>query len=386
MSVIGNLSRLNLLSYLIISGISLRWILDGANLGIIGSMFIFISFGFFLCTAKNIEVPKKFAYFIAIVLAIFSFSYINVWYRHSEIFYQLKPLMRYLSYIFVFVLCFNLNIKSKTIYKLFTILIIIQFIVCLYQVIILQESRPSGTLQNNNHINYLLVSYIIVTFFVNRNYFKIVFSTLFLLSMKGMGGVVSLILAIFIYIFFDLKGIKKIYYTIIPLLMIFISSFFLQERINEQLMVVNVDERIQAGQSGGDGGSLVWRIVTWSQHLEYLKKESALTFGLGIDTSSSVSPYSTPASSFDPHSDYILMIIDYGLLLTSIFLLYSVSILLFTFYRRKKSIVYECQFYLMIVLMAGAFVGNILTQSSLMLILFSLFGSLYREMHNDRFY
>ncbi|MCR9619813.1 O-antigen ligase family protein [Vibrio antiquarius] len=290
-----------------------------------------------------------------------------------------------MSYIFVFVICYSSNIKSKQIYHLFGLLIVFQFIICMYQFFILHDPRPNGTLQNNNHVNYLLVSFIVVTFVIYRNYLKIFLSASFLLFMNGMGGVISVLISLVIYVFFELKGKKKIFFSFIIFFAITVSTYFLQDRIHEQMKVLEVKERIDSGQSGGDGGSLVWRIVTWTQHIEYLQSENSLLLGFGIDTSSSVSPYSTPVSKFDPHSDYVLMIIDFGLFGSFLIVCYLLFIMSFTFIKRKKSPIFECQFYLMVALMSGAVVGNIVTQSTLMLVLFSLFGCLYRELKYDRF-
>jgi hypothetical protein len=201
--------------------------------------------------------------------------------------------------------------------------------------------------------------------------------------MGGLGGVFSVLITFFVYGVSSVRGLKKIGIIALSLVVFLMSAYMLQDRIQEQMKVVEITERLEKGHSGGDGGSLVWRLVTWTQHIDYIVEQNSLFKGLGIDTSSSVSPYSTPVSITDPHNDYVLMIIDFGLFWTLIFISYLLFIGLKTYFLRNYSKLNEIHFYVLFSLSMGAFVGNIVTQSTLMLIVFGFFGCLYGAKRNE---
>lgn len=281
----------------------------------------------------------------------------------------------------IFYLFYSLPFSFKSFLRVYGFLIGVQFVVAIFEFVVLNDDRPNGTLQNNNHIMYVLAVFFGINLFFHKRKLTSMLLAAFAAFLRGLGGIVTITSMFASFLFLGRsKLISKIGYLALAGLIVPVLLVVYSERIQENSDIFEVENRIENEIPGG-GGSLVWRIVTWVRHVEYVNSKNASFFGLGIDTSSSVSPYSTPVSALDPHGDYIMLYIDYGLFGLAMYVIGLTSVI-FLFYRKygkTKNHRYLAVTLIGIGLFCGHIVGNLLTQSTLWWMLAGQLGIFLRE-------
>lgn len=366
--------------------VCLRWLLDRADFGILGAMLVV---GLFLALiVLKQKLPFKFVLLFLGISLLLALSWLQVIKFQGITIYPLKPIIRYLSYLMIFYLFYSLPFSFKSFLRVYGFLIGVQFAVAIFEFVILNDDRPNGTLQNNNHIMYVLAIFFAINLFYFRKKLASVFLVSFATFLRGLGGIVTII-SMFVSFLLLGKGktLTKIGYLFIGALLIPVIVIIYSNRIRENQGIFELEQRIETEQAGAGGGSLVWRIVTWSMHINYVKQNKASLLGLGIDTSSSVSPYSTPVSRHDPHGDYTLLFVDFGLVGLSIYVIALVStiILYYRKFRKSKDHRHLAIALMCIGLLSGHTVGNLLTQSTLWWMIAGFFGMYLRNLRNDPF-
>jgi hypothetical protein len=374
------ISLSNLLISLTYLAIGIRWLLDRADLGVFGALLIIILFLVQVVFVRK-KVQLKFALvFLGLSLFLIASSFLVIKYNGFTT-YPIQPIVRYLSYLMVFYIFYTLPFSSKTFLRVYGGLILIQFVVAVFEFVVLNDDRPNGTLQNNNHIMYVLAIFFAINLFYYQRKFVSIFLAGFAAFLRGLGGIVTIASMVVSFLFLGKSRIiSKLGYLLLAAIMVPILLAVYAERIEENQDIFELEQRIENEQPGG-GGSLVWRIVTWTKHINYVESKNASLMGLGIDTSSSVSPYSTPVSRHDPHGDYTLLFIDFGIIGLAGYVLILVSSIIYCYIQYKKS--NNHKYFALCLIGIGLFfghtVGNLLTQSTLWWMIMGIIGIFLRE-------
>jgi O-antigen ligase len=241
-------------------------------------------------------------------------------------------------------------------------------------------SRPSGTFINSNHFSYFLVPYFSILLIVYRKYLPAFFVFLLSAFLGGMGGVISLLLVILLFLLHYAKRWQK-------LVAIFLFPFFLagagllmQNRIRELTDVANISQRLAEGQAGG-GSSLVWRVVTWKLMYDELVEKDGLYTGMGLEYASLVSPYFLESSIREPHNDYLRVLLEFGLF-GFLFFLYALFYALRKMRRKaldQNSTAYYSIYAALAAIFLGMIVGNIVVLNTLWWLLLSIIAILHKD-------
>ncbi|PWW81199.1 hypothetical protein CR164_11710 [Prosthecochloris marina] len=363
--------------FVVITG---RWLLARFEVGTyVSSFLIFLSIG--LLFKNKIKITKEFAFYLALLVILLLINVINVTLNYSYPIHAIKASFRYLAYFVLFIACYNANIRGDLFYRLFTILLYIQIPFVLYEAYVIGESRPHGLLGNGNHLSYLIVVYCIISLVYYKNYFNTALFVLLLLFLKGIGSNITLAMVFGYYVLMINKGNKRIVAIIIYLALMMVGLYVLGERLNQWPTYYELYDRYYGDQYGGSD-SLTWRLIVWKISLQHFFQTNGVLFGLGIDFTSAMSPYSTSVIHNDPHNEYVRFLIEHGVLGFLYF------ILLIKYFKKGIQKIEEDKLrytigLIIVAILISAIFGNVLVQANMIYMVICWFSCKYREYKNN---
>lgn len=356
----------------------MRVIVDRSGLGaIIG---LSLLGGFFLLLAFKLKLPKYLLLYSSLFVFLVGYAFINASIIHGEPLYTVRGVIRYFSYFAVFILAYYSKISFKQLFQLYTIIVIIESTIAVFQYLFLGMGRPSGTFINSNHFSYFLVPYFAILLIVYKNFFPAFLVFLLSAFLGGMGGVISLLLVLFLFLAHYARRWQKIVAILLFPIFVVGAGFLMQNRVKELTDVTAISERLAENQAGG-GSSLVWRIVTWKLMYDELVEKDGLYTGMGLEYASLISPYFLESSIREPHNDYIRILLEFGLF-GSILFLYGMYYGLFRLRRNaieQNSSLYYATYAGLAGIYLGMIVGNIVVLSTLWWLVLAIIAVMHKD-------
>lgn len=335
---------------------------------------------FIVLVIFKLRIPKYILGYSSIFFVLIGYATINAVVLHGEPIFTIRGVIRYFTYFAIFILAFYSKVRFHQIFGVYTIIVLVQSILAVFQFLFQGMERPSGTFINSNHFSYFLVPYFGILLVVYRKYGWAI--AVFLLSafLGGMGGVISLLLVLFLFLMHYASRWQKMLAIAIFPIFIAIAGFLMQQRIQELTDVSAISERLAEGQAGG-GSSLVWRIVTWKFMYDEMVAKGGLYTGMGLEYASIVSPYFLESSIREPHNDYLRVLLEFGLfgVLIFIFALYYALFRFRKFSKKSRSTHYYAMFVSLSGIFLGMIVGNIVVLNTLWWLVFSIIAIIHRE-------
>lgn len=175
----------------------MRVFMDRSGLGAIVG--IALLGGFFFLLVFKLKIPKYLLLYSSLFFLLVGYAFFNAVALHGEPFFTFRGVIRYFSYFAIFILAYYSKVSFKQIFNLYTLIVLIQSLLAIYQFLILGMARPSGTFINSNHFSYFLVPYFSILLIVYKRYLPALFVFLLSAFLGGMGGVISLILVVFLF-------------------------------------------------------------------------------------------------------------------------------------------------------------------------------------------
>jgi len=365
-------------SVLLLALLFLRILMDRSGLGAIVG--VSLLGGFFLLFVFKLRLPKYLLLYSSPFFLLLGYAFLNAVILHGEPIFTFRGVIRYFSYFAVFILAYYSKVSFKQIFILYTLIVLMQSALVVFQFLFLGMSRPSGTFINSNHLSYFLVPYFSILLIVYRKYLPAFLVFLLSAFLGGMGGLISLLLILLLFLLYYAQRWQKLVAILMFPIFIAGAGFLMQNRIKELQDVFTISERLEEGQAGG-GSSLVWRIVTWKLMYDELIEKDGLYTGMGLEYASLVSPYFLESSIFEPHNDYLRILLEFGLFGFFVFL-YA---LFYALFQLRKKALYEnsaCYFSIYAALAAiflGMIVGNIIVLSTLWWMLLSIIAIMHKD-------
>ncbi|GAB2994692.1 hypothetical protein GCM10027284_11610 [Cyclobacterium sediminis] len=195
-----------------------------------------------------------------------------------------------------------------------------------------------------------------------------------------MGGVISLLLVLFLFLSHYARRWQKVVAILVFPVFIAGAGFLMQNRVKELTDVTAISERLAENKAGG-GSSLVWRIVTWKLMYDELVEKDGLYTGMGLEYASLISPYFLESSIREPHNDYLRILLEFGLLG---FILFLYGMYYGLFRIRKNAIEQSSSYYYAIyaalaAIYLGMIVGNIVVLSTLWWLFLTIIAIMHKE-------
>lgn len=375
---IGKILQWDFFSVLLVVLLFFRILVDRSGLG--AAVGLALLGGFFLLLLFKLRLPKYLLLYSGLFFLLVGFAALNAVYIHREPFFTIRGVIRYFSYFAVFIMAYYSKVSFKQIFMLYTLVVLLEGMLAVFQFLFMGMERPSGTFINSNHFSYFLVPYFAILLIVYRLYFFSFLVFLFSAFLGGMGGVISLLLVLFLFMLRYARRWQKISAVLVFPIFLAGTALLMQNRIRELTDVSTITERLAEDQAGG-GSSLVWRIVTWKLMYDELVEKDGLYTGMGLEYASLVSPYFLESSIREPHNDYLRVLLEFGLfgLLMFLFALYYALSRM-----RKASIKYNSKIYFAIytalaAIFLGMIVGNIIVLNTLWWLLLSVIAILHKE-------
>ncbi|WP_339923266.1 O-antigen ligase family protein [uncultured Cyclobacterium sp.] len=364
-------------SVLLMALLFLRVFMDRSGLGaIIG---LALLGGFFLLLVFKLKIPKYLLFYSSLFFLLVGYAFLNAVVLHGEPIFTFRGVIRYFSYFSIFIVAYYSKVSFKQIFNLYTVIVIIQSTLAIYQFLVLGMARPSGTFINSNHFSYFLVPYFSILLIIYKKYLPALFVFLLSSFLGGMGGVISLLLVVFLFLSHYAKRWQKIVAIFLFPIFIGAAGFLMQNRVKELTDVTTISDRLAENQAGG-GSSLVWRIVTWKLMYDELLEKDGLYTGMGLEYASLISPYFLESSIREPHNDYVRILLEFGLFGLVLFLF----AMFYGLNRVKKNADEEhSHFYYAIyaalaAIFLGMIVGNIVVLSTLWWLLLSIIAIIHK--------
>jgi len=356
----------------------MRILMDRSGLGAIVG--IALLGGFFLLFVFKLRLPKYLLLYSSLFFLLVGYAFINAVILHGEPIFTFRGVIRYFSYFAVFILAYYSKVSFKQIFILYTLIVLMQSALVVFQFLFLGMSRPSGTFINSNHLSYFLVPYFSILLIVYKKYLPALFVFLLSAFLGGMGGVISLLLVLFFFLSHYAKRWQKLVAIFMFPIFIVGAGFLMQNRVEELTDVATISERLAEGQAGG-GSSLVWRIVTWKLMYDELLEKDGLYTGMGLEYASLVSPYFLESSIREPHNDYLRILLEFGLFGFILFL-YAMY---YALHRLRKNAIkqnsptYYAIYAALAAIFLGMIVGNIVVLNTLWWLLLSIIAIMHKE-------
>lgn len=347
----------------------LRFFLDGVGYGAIAIVPLLLLFLLSLHSHNFRSSPQMRRYILISVLVIFMGCIVAVW-RHDEWTFQFFPVLRYVTYMLIAVTVYTVKPSIGDIVKLLGFMVWSQVAIACFQMFFYGDSRPDGTLVNNNHIMYdlAILFAVYLLYYDNLRASLLVFVSALILG--GIGGLATIVITFFLYIFLR-KGMMVRAVVIVPIFLAFGLVSSQAERLQEilsfeylEIVQQNLSERRYVG-----AGSLGWRVVNWALFLDVVREQGAVLTGVGIDASSERSPYFVKvARGQDPHSDYVRLTVDFGVIVATLYvaLVLSNAVILLRRYRKSTERRDLLAGGLLGVLLLSHLAGNTFVQSTFM--------------------
>lgn len=365
-------------SVLLVVLLFFRILVDRSGLG--AAVGLALLGGFFLLLLFKLSIPKYLLFYTGFFFLLIGYAFFNAVYLHNQPFFSIRGVVRYFSYFAVFILAYYSKVSFRQIFMLYTLVVLLESMLAVFQFLFMGMERPSGTFINSNHFSYFLVPYFAILLIVYRQYFFSFFVFLFSAFLGGMGGVISLLLVLFLFMLRYARRWQKILAIFVFPFFLAGAAFLMQNRIRELTDVTSITERLAENQAGG-GSSLVWRVVTWKLMYDELVAKDGLYTGMGLEFASLASPYFLESSIREPHNDYIRILLEFGI--------FGLIMFLFALYyalsrMRRASIKYDSNTYFAIyaslaAIFLGMIVGNIVVLNTLWWLLLAIIAIKHKE-------
>ncbi|UCZ56527.1 O-antigen ligase family protein [Desulfurispirillum indicum] len=380
-SSIVNLSKYSALSFFsaaLITLIPLRAFVDRLGFGFAVGIILLAIFVLRMAILKSFS--RKILFIFMLFVLPITYGFIVAVYNFELPFYSMRGVIRFLLYFAVFFIAYYSNLSINSLYKAYTLVVIVQIVSCLFQYFVMEvDRRLYGTLINSNHVSYLIVPYFSLCLVYYRQYVRSFFIFLFGVFLGGMGGAISLLIVSILYFLFTVRLKYKLLGALALSVFITIAVSTQTERIDEQVQgMSNIHERIETGRPGGSG-SLLWRVVTWRLMVDELVERGGLVQGMGIEYASLASPYFLSASIREPHNDYVRVLLEFGVIGLVLYVSLALKLVFFFLKVARYSALARSMLFALIALSAAQFVGNILTQSTLWWFIAAIIGVYLRE-------
>ncbi|MEC9209204.1 MAG: hypothetical protein VX762_02130 [Bacteroidota bacterium] len=279
---------------------------------------------------ESLSINRLTKIYISISLVVLFFLIIQVLYYQSIEFIYLKGTLRYFAYAAFALYLAKLSEKDiSIIFILISLFILLTLPLTLYQLILFE--RGSNIFMHANHFAYVLVICIVFLLKTKGSFIKPILYLILLASLimaKTTGAILSLLIILFHEYHVKIKSI----YIKIPMisfaLLFLIVGFSYSDKIIEQISSLQyldwgfIKVKALTAQPGGYG-SFMWRIIYWTQILFAFFDNNfiVILIGEGIDslTKSNRDIYSFLYT--DPHNDFIKILVEYGILGFSFFIL-----------------------------------------------------------------
>lgn len=334
---------------------------------------------FFLLFVFKLRLPKYLLLYSSLFFLLVGYAATNAVLIHNEPIFTIRGVIRYFSYFAVFIVAYYSKVSFKQIFLLYTVIVLIESGLAVVQFLFFGKARPSGTFINSNHFSYFLVPYFSILLIVYKSYIPAFFVFLLSAFLGGMGGVISLLLVLFLFLSHYARRWQKLVAILLFPVFIAGAGFLMQNRVKELTDVTAVSERLAENQAGG-GSSLVWRIVTWKLMYDELVEKDGLYSGMGLEYASLVSPYFLESSIREPHNDYIRVLLEFGLFGFALFL-YA---LYYGLYKLRKNAIKQNSSYYYAIYAAlaaiylGMIVGNIVVLNTLWWLLLTIIAIIHK--------
>ena len=372
------IQQLDFFSVLIIVLLFLRVLVDRSGFGAVIGLALLGCF--FLLLVFKLKLPKYLLLYSSLFFVLIGYAFINATLIHGEPLYTIRGVIRYFSYFAIFILVYYSKISFKQIFQLYTLIVLIESILAIFQFLLLGKERPSGTFINSNHFSYFLVPYFSILLIVYKKYIPAFLVFLLSAFLGGMGGVISLLLVLFLFLSHYAKRWQKVASILVFPIFIVVAGLLMQNRVKELADVSAISERLAENQAGG-GSSLVWRVVTWKLMYDELVEKDGLYSGMGLEYASLVSPYFLESSIREPHNDYLRILLEFGLFGFALFL-YALYHGLFKLRKNaleQNSSYYYALYAAMAAIYLGMIVGNIVVLNTLWWLLLSVIAIMHKE-------
>lgn len=303
---------------------------------------IFFVANLFMKRFGKIEFNKFNSSFILLEIVVLLFLLIQSFGNLSIEFYSLKGVARYTSYVAFALMISNISINHINIFfKCLIGFFIVTFPLGIYEYFTI--GRSTVFFSHANHLAHVLV--FCIYFLLKNNLYttslRVVIFFVLLLSVfltKTSGALlVLLILAAYNFLFSKKITLRnKVFIVIGPLLIGLPIIMTFSDKIIEQLESLSylewsfIKERVEEFKPGGYG-SFIWRIVYWIKILFSFMQENLfkILFGVGIDAlTKGHMPYSYMYT--DPHNDFLKILVEFGFVGLSMFLIFLRKIYLLT--------------------------------------------------------
>jgi hypothetical protein len=372
------IQQLDFFSVLIIVLLFLRVLVDRSGFGAVIGLALLGCF--FLLLVFKLKLPKYLLLYSSLFFVLIGYAFINATLIHGEPLYTIRGVIRYFSYFAIFILVYYSKISFKQIFQLYTLIVLIESILAIFQFLLLGKERPSGTFINSNHFSYFLVPYFSILLIVYKKYIPAFLVFLLSAFLGGMGGVISLLLVLFLFLSHYAKRWQKVASILVFPIFIVVAGLLMQNRVKELADISAISERLAENQAGG-GSSLVWRVVTWKLMYDELVEKDGLYSGMGLEYASLVSPYFLESSIREPHNDYLRILLEFGLFGFALFL-YALYYGLFKLRKNaleQNSSHYYALYAAMAAIYLGMIVGNIVVLNTLWWLLLSIIAIMHKE-------
>ena len=315
---------------------------------------------------------------------------------------SVREWVRLFSVIVVYLVVFNLS-RTTTYEKIINLLflsLIIPLGVSFYQVILGKGKviagilRIPGSFVHPNPFAFYLVIFIGLTFWKFRFskkkmpwFLLLLIESWMLITTFSLSGVVMLgVLTVIMIIGEKTKHRLVLMFFLIGFVLVFLFTKTGQMRIAEQLATGKIGEIVETGRVYS---SLDWRILNW--HLLLSQWVKTPWVGYGLHTSIFINPMKLSAGlGAGPHNDYLLFLVELGIIGFSLFLIFLFVIIRETlqFYKqasesKEKSlslVVLACY----ICWLVGSLTDNLITATAFQYYLWSLLAIVSGTVHNYR--
>lgn len=300
--------------------------------------FIFpILFLYSLWLNESLSINRITKLYLGIFLVVFIFLIIHIVVYQSIEFIFLKGLLRYASYAsFALYLATLSRYSIRTLFKIILVFFVISFPLLFFQMLVYE--RYYHIFLHPNYFAYVLV--ICLMLFIKEKLFLNIrpIICLILIASLIMTKASGAILTLLVFLLFHYRAKLKSFYIRIPIiaisLLFVIIGFSFSPKIIEQINSLQyldwtfIKDKALSAQPGGYG-SFIWRVIYWTQILFAFFDNSTITilFGEGIDSLTKANRGMYSFLYTDPHNDFLKILVEYGILGFSLFIL-----LLYRFY------------------------------------------------------
>ena len=308
--------------------------------------FIFpILFIYTLGLKGSLPINRLTRIYLSIFITVSIFLVIHIFSHQSIKYIFLKGLLRYFSYAAFALYLARLSVRDiSIIFRVIFILLLLTLPLTIYQFIFF--GRGANIFMHSNHFAYVLVICFIFLLKTKRFILAPILYLILIASLimtKTTGAMLTLVVFLVFHYHAKIKSIYIRIPIIALVLLFFIFGFSFFPKIIEQISSLQyldwefIKEKAIAARPGGYG-SFIWRVIYWVQILiSFFDNNYIIIFtGEGIDSLTKANRDMYGFLYTDPHNDFIKILVEYGVVGLSLFILLLYR--LYTFLGRRVDI------------------------------------------------